>query len=187
MNFTRDTPFAAETRFGAPHFPHVALMRVSPCLTTMGLRSIASRIRRSASSRIARLSMGAPESNKGPEGPLHSHRVFCRFDGPGPDDLAGRLGLEHHRLPGKGIGALPRLGGGLLDDDEFCEAGNEENTGLLQFLVADRYKRLQNALNLFLGHFRLGSDFLNQLRLGHLVCHFSSCWLIRGNRYYEAV
>jgi hypothetical protein len=53
--------------------------------------------------------------------------------------------------------------------------------------VADRYQRLEDALNLLLGHFGLGGDFLNQLRLRHLVCHFASYWLIRGNRYYEAV
>ena len=36
-NFTRVSPFGAETRFGAPHFPQVASMRVLPCLTTSGL------------------------------------------------------------------------------------------------------------------------------------------------------
>jgi len=51
-NFTRVAPLAAETRFGAPHFPQVASMRVLPCFTTMALRSMVSRIRRSASSRI---------------------------------------------------------------------------------------------------------------------------------------
>src|ERR1700704_2134496 len=51
-NLTRVAPFAAETRFGAPHFPQVASMRVLPCFTTMALRAMVSRIRRSASSRI---------------------------------------------------------------------------------------------------------------------------------------
>src|SRR6266404_2683531 len=51
-NFTRDTPFSADTRFGAPHLPQTASMRVLPCFTTMALRSIVSRISRSASSRI---------------------------------------------------------------------------------------------------------------------------------------
>src|SRR5882724_418416 len=51
-NFTRVAPFSAETRLGAPHFPQVASMRVLPCFTTMALRAMVSRIRRSASSRI---------------------------------------------------------------------------------------------------------------------------------------
>jgi hypothetical protein len=51
-NFTRVAPFSAETRFGAPHFPQVVWMRVLPCFTTMALRAMVSRIRRSASSRI---------------------------------------------------------------------------------------------------------------------------------------
>ena len=51
-NFTRVAPFSAEIRFGAPHFPHTVSMRVLPCFTTRALRSMVSRIRRSASSRI---------------------------------------------------------------------------------------------------------------------------------------
>src|SRR6202167_1954662 len=51
-NFTRVAPFSAETRFGAPHLPHTASMRVLPCLMTRALRSMVSRISRSASSRI---------------------------------------------------------------------------------------------------------------------------------------
>jgi hypothetical protein len=51
-NFTRVPPFCAETRFGAPHLPQVASMRVLPCLTTMALRAMVSRIRRSAYSPI---------------------------------------------------------------------------------------------------------------------------------------
>ena len=31
VNFTRVIPFAAERRFGAPHFPHFASIRVLPC------------------------------------------------------------------------------------------------------------------------------------------------------------
>src|SRR5665213_4518260 len=51
-NLTRVAPFSAEIRLGAPHLPHLVSMRVLPCFTTMGLRAMASRIRRSASSRI---------------------------------------------------------------------------------------------------------------------------------------
>ncbi len=51
-NFTRVAPFSAEIRLGAPHLPQSVSMRVLPCFTTMVLRSMVSRIRRSASSRI---------------------------------------------------------------------------------------------------------------------------------------
>jgi len=50
---TRSCPGAAETRFGAPHFPHLASIRVWPCLTVTVFRSNASFTRRSVSSRIA--------------------------------------------------------------------------------------------------------------------------------------
>src|SRR5262249_5631149 len=50
---TRTCPGGAETRFGAPHFPHLVSMRVSPCLTLTVFRSNASFTRRSVSSRIA--------------------------------------------------------------------------------------------------------------------------------------
>jgi hypothetical protein len=50
---TRACPGAAETRFGAPHFPHLVSMRVQPCLTVTVFRSNASFTKRSVSSRIA--------------------------------------------------------------------------------------------------------------------------------------
>ena len=49
---TRTYPGAAKTRFGAPHFPHLASIRVLPCLTAMAFRSKASFTIRSVSSRI---------------------------------------------------------------------------------------------------------------------------------------
>src|SRR5438128_887264 len=49
---TRTCPESAETRFGAPHFPHFVSMRVCPCLTVTVLRSKASFTKRSVSSRI---------------------------------------------------------------------------------------------------------------------------------------
>src|SRR5580700_990644 len=51
-NLTRVEPFSAESRFGAPHLPQTASIRVLPCLTTRVRFSMDSRIRRSASSRI---------------------------------------------------------------------------------------------------------------------------------------
>jgi len=50
---TRTCPESAETRFGAPHFPHFVSIRVCPCLTVMVFRSKASFTKRSVSSRIA--------------------------------------------------------------------------------------------------------------------------------------
>lgn len=50
---TRTCPGAAETRLGAPHFPHLVSIRVWPCLTVTVFRSSASLTRRSVSSRIA--------------------------------------------------------------------------------------------------------------------------------------
>lgn len=49
---TRTCPGAAKTRFGAPHFPHMASIRVLPCFTATVFRSIASFTKRSVSSRI---------------------------------------------------------------------------------------------------------------------------------------
>jgi hypothetical protein len=49
---TRTCPGAAKTRFGVPHFPHMASIRVLPCFTATVFRSIASFTRRSVSSRI---------------------------------------------------------------------------------------------------------------------------------------
>jgi hypothetical protein len=50
---TRTCPWAAETRFSAPHFAHLLSIRVLPRLIAMALRSIASFTKRSVSSRIA--------------------------------------------------------------------------------------------------------------------------------------
>src|ERR1700722_8498185 len=87
---------------------------------------------------------------RAPKGPQALHRVLGRFHRACPDDLAGRLGLEHHRLAGERIGALARLGGGLLDDHEFGKAGNQEHSGFLQLLVADGGEGFQNALDILL-------------------------------------
>src|SRR3954451_19836720 len=57
-NLTRVAPFSAWMRLGAPHFPQVVSILVLPCLMTRFFFSMVSRIRRSASSRIACLSIG---------------------------------------------------------------------------------------------------------------------------------
>jgi hypothetical protein len=51
-NLTRVPPLSVKMRLGAPHLPQTASIRVLPCFTTSGLRAMASRINRSASSRI---------------------------------------------------------------------------------------------------------------------------------------
>src|SRR3569833_1538309 len=58
VNSTRDCPMGILTLFGAPHFPHTASTRVSPWVTLTVPFSRASRIRRSASSRIACFDIG---------------------------------------------------------------------------------------------------------------------------------
>lgn len=50
---TRTCPGDADTRLGAPHLPHLASIRVLPCLIVTDFRSIASLTRRSVSARIS--------------------------------------------------------------------------------------------------------------------------------------
>src|SRR5207253_7784437 len=88
-----------------------------------------------------------------PEAFSLSDRVLGGLDRAGANDLARRLGLEHHFFAREGVGALARLGRGLLDDDELGEAGNEEHAVLLQLLVADVDERVHHALDFFLGNF----------------------------------
>ena len=88
-NGTRSSPGAACTRFGAPHFPHMASIRVLPCLTVRDFRSIASLISRSVSSRIACFDMSRLSGFVTDEqGTLSSRK---------PKD--GSRGSETHQLP----------------------------------------------------------------------------------------
>src|SRR4051794_2625344 len=102
---------------------------------------------------------------------LFLNRVLGGLDRAGPDDLAGRLGLEHHFLAREGVGTLASLGRGLLDHDELREAGDEEYPVLLELLVANVNERFHHALDLFLRNFGGGRDLLDQLRLRHLGGH----------------
>src|SRR5260370_39985684 len=70
----------------------------------------------------------------------------------------------------------PRLGGGLLEDDEFGESWHKESSRLLEFLVADFRERLDDALDVLSRHLgrMLISDFLNEFRLRHQFGHVSS-------------
>src|SRR5262245_28673058 len=54
-----------------------------------------------------------------PECSNSAHCVFDRLDRARAHTLAGRLGLEDHRLTGERVLALALLGGGLLDDAEL--------------------------------------------------------------------
>src|SRR5690348_18361561 len=73
---TRVAPFSAWTRFGAPHLPQTASIRVLPCLTMRAFFSIVSRIRRSASSRIACFDIGLPRREPLRRRSYHSHGAF---------------------------------------------------------------------------------------------------------------
>src|SRR5450759_3910839 len=63
--------------------------------------------------------------------------VFGCLDRAGLDDLAGRLGLEDGCFLGEGVDSLALLGGGLLDDKHADQAGNDEESVLLQLGLPD--------------------------------------------------
>jgi len=89
------------------------------------------------------------------------------------DDLPGWLRLEYRRLFRERIDALPRFCGGLLDDNQFSEAGHKERSRFLEFFVAYFGERLDHALNVLSRHVvrMLLSNFLNELRLRHQLRH----------------
>src|SRR5258708_147372 len=99
--------------------------------------------------------------------------VLRRLHGAGANDLAGGLRLEDRRLLREGVDALARLRGGLLDDDELREARQQEDAVLLELLVTDVAKRLENALDVLLGQLVgvLFRQLLNQLGLGQYLGH----------------
>src|ERR1700694_1225591 len=102
--------------------------------------------------------------------------VFGSLYRPSPDDLPGRLRLEYCWLLCERIDAAPLLRGGLLCDDEFCEAGHKEGSRLLEFFVTYLGERLDDALDVLPRHVvrMLLGDFLNELRLRHQLGHVSS-------------
>src|SRR5215475_9646318 len=104
------------------------------------------------------------------------HRVFCSLCRASPDDLPSRLRLKYCRLLGERIDALPRLCGGLLDDNEFCETWHKEGSRFLEFFVAYFRERLDDALYVLPRHTirMLLSDFLNEHRLRHQLGHVPS-------------
>jgi hypothetical protein len=59
----------------------------------------------------------------------------------------------------KGLLPLTRLGGGLLDDDEFCQSRHNEGARLLELLVADRGRVA----------FRLGSSNMVSSRMLSMI------------------
>src|SRR5215831_16308139 len=97
-----------------------------------------------------------------------------------PDDFPSRLRFEYRRFLCEGIDAFPRLGGGLLDDNEFGESGDEEGSRFLEFLVANFGERLDDALDVLARHiaWMLLSDFLNEFRLRHQLGHVTPCFRI---------
>ena len=86
-----------------------------------------------------------------------------------PDDVAGGLGLDRHRLAGERVLPRPRLGGGLAHHLELQESGDDELTGaLLAQLLGDQ--RAQGGED--------GGDLLlaQPGRLGQTRCRPRSCW-----------
>jgi hypothetical protein len=75
------------------------------------------------------------------------YSIFGSLYGASLDDLPSRLRLEYCRLLCERIDALARFCGGLLDDDEFGEAGHKEGSRFLEFFVAYFGERLDDALN----------------------------------------
>ena len=123
---------------------------------------------------------GAPR-HTGRHAPLMSstlrQRVLGSLHWACPDDLPGGLRFEYRRFLCEGIDAFPRLCGGLLDDNEFGESGDEEGARLLEFFVAYFGKRLDDALDVLPRHIvrMLLSNFLNEFRLRHQLGHVSPC------------
>src|SRR6218665_445063 len=92
------------------------------------------------------------------EASLSGDGVLGSLDRAGADDLAGRLGLEHHLFARERVGALASLGRRLLDDDELGEARHQEQAALLELLVADIGQRLHDVLDVTLGKLGGGRD-----------------------------
>src|SRR5207248_892749 len=115
-----------------------------------------------------------------PEAFSLSDGVLGGLDRPGPDDLPGRLGLEHHLFAREGVGALAGLGRGLLDHDELRKARHKEYAALLELLVSDVDERVHHVLDVALGKFGGGRDLLDQLRLRQLGSHDGSIDSGRG-------
>src|SRR5258708_35141308 len=101
------------------------------------------------------------------------HRVLGSLDRARPDDLPSGLRFEYRRFLSERIDAFPRLCGGLLDDNKFCESWHEEGPRFLEFFVAYFGERLDDALDVLARHIvgMLLSDFLNELRLRHQLGH----------------
>jgi hypothetical protein len=108
------------------------------------------------------------------------HRVLGSLHWACPDDLPSGLRFEYRRFLCEGIDAFPSLCGGLLDDNEFGESGDEEGPCFLEFFVAYFGKRLDDALDVLPRHIvrMLLSNFLNEFRLRHQLGHASPCFRI---------
>ena len=96
--------------------------------------------------------------------PKSHYSVFRSLYRPSPDDFPGRLCLEYRGLLRERIDAAPLLCCGLFNYDEFGKSGHKESCGSIEFLVANRRERLDDAFDVFPRQVRmLFSDFLNQL------------------------
>jgi hypothetical protein len=80
----------------------------------------------------------------------HEGLRYCVLGGlhrSSPDDLWSSLRLEDRRLLSERIDALPRLCGGLLDDNELGKSWYNERSGFLEFFMANFRHRLDDALH----------------------------------------
>jgi hypothetical protein len=83
--------------------------------------------------------------------------------------------FEYRWLLCKRIDALPLLCGRLLDDNEFCESGDKEGSGFLEFSVANLRQQIDDALNALPCHLArmLLGNFFNELRLRSQLGHIA--------------
>ena len=100
-------------------------------------------------------------------------RVFCSLDGASADDLSRRLRFENRWFFCERIDSAPLFCGWPLDDNELGETRHQESTSFLQFFVAYRGERLEDALDVPPRQAVrvLISNFLNKLTLGHHLGH----------------
>jgi hypothetical protein len=87
-----------------------------------------------------------------------------RFYWAGPDEFSSQLRLEYGWLLREGIDTLARLGGRFFGDDELGEAGHQEGSDLLEFLVAHVCERLEDVPYILSGQLArmLLGDFPNE-------------------------
>jgi hypothetical protein len=149
----------------------------APTMSTFGAHSIASAAKKYSYSNTLGIGNRTGTITVTTSGGSSSGTVANLVDGTtssNPFFSGGRSRLEHGRLFGKRIDALPFFGGGFLDDDEFRKARHKKNARLLEFFVTHAHHIFSmTAFTSFLPSSVL-SDLLSQLRFRHLRWHVVS-------------